>query len=128
VNSQGTANTPRRNRNPRSRRPPNDSLPTRHRAAGRRNTAARRLQSAWLSTGNALTSSSCSSIAGTAGWAFTCGEGGLHLAGGVESVSRAAFSREFRVFDSTLGARFPNPRIGAEFDRACASASGRGWR
>ncbi|MFZ5492316.1 MAG: 3-oxoadipyl-CoA thiolase [Pseudomonadota bacterium] len=56
--------------------------------------------------------------------AISCGEGELYLAGGVESMSRApfvvgkaeqAFSREFRVFDSTLGARFPNPRIGAQF-------------
>ena len=56
--------------------------------------------------------------------AITCGEGELYLAGGVESMSRApfvvgkaeqAFSRDLRVFDSTIGARFPNPRITAEF-------------
>jgi 3-oxoadipyl-CoA thiolase len=52
--------------------------------------------------------------------AITCDEGELYLAGGVESMSRApivmaksesAYSREVRVFDSTIGARFPNPRI-----------------
>jgi acetyl-CoA C-acetyltransferase len=52
--------------------------------------------------------------------AVTAGEGELFLAGGVESMSRAPFamakadapwSREARVFDTTLGARFPNPRL-----------------
>ncbi len=52
--------------------------------------------------------------------AITCGEGDLYLAGGVESMSRApfvvgkaeaAYSREFKVFDSTIGARFPNRRL-----------------
>jgi acetyl-CoA C-acetyltransferase len=52
--------------------------------------------------------------------AVTCGEGELYLAGGVESMSRApfvvgkaesAYSRELKVFDSTIGARFPNPRV-----------------
>ncbi|MBK8184561.1 MAG: 3-oxoadipyl-CoA thiolase [Candidatus Competibacteraceae bacterium] len=52
--------------------------------------------------------------------AITCGEGDLYVAGGVESMSRApfvvgkaesAYSRDFRVFDSTIGARFPNPRV-----------------
>ena len=52
--------------------------------------------------------------------AVTCGEGELYIAGGVESMSRApfvvakaesAYSREFKVFDSTIGARFPNPRL-----------------
>jgi acetyl-CoA C-acetyltransferase len=56
--------------------------------------------------------------------AISCGEGELYLAGGVESMSRApfvvgkaeqAFSRDFRVFDSAIGARFPNPLIGARF-------------
>lgn len=56
--------------------------------------------------------------------AITCGEGDLYLAGGVESMSRApfvvgkaeqAFSRDFKVFDSAIGARFPNPLIGAQF-------------
>lgn len=52
--------------------------------------------------------------------AITCGEGQLYLAGGVESMSRApfvmakaesAFSRSAEVADSTLGARFSNPRL-----------------
>ncbi len=56
--------------------------------------------------------------------AITSGEGELYVAGGVESMSRApfvvaksesAFGREFKVFDSALGARFPNPRITKEF-------------
>lgn len=56
--------------------------------------------------------------------AVTCGEGELFVAGGVENMSRApfvlgkadtAFSREAKIFDSTMGARFPNPRFGAQF-------------
>ncbi len=52
--------------------------------------------------------------------AVTCREGELFLAGGVESMSRApfvmakseaAYSRQFRMFDSTIGARFPNPGV-----------------
>lgn len=56
--------------------------------------------------------------------AVTCGEGELFVAGGVESMSRApfvmakaeaAYSRDLTVFDSTIGARFPNPKIIAGF-------------
>jgi acetyl-CoA C-acetyltransferase len=56
--------------------------------------------------------------------ALRCGEGELFVAGGAESMSRApfvvakaesAYSRDFRVFDSSIGARFPNPRVEAEF-------------
>lgn len=56
--------------------------------------------------------------------AITAGEGDVYLAGGVESMSRApfvmakaesAFSRDLRVADSTIGARFPNPRLEQEF-------------
>jgi acetyl-CoA C-acetyltransferase len=56
----------------------------------------------------------------TAAQAITCGEGDVFIAGGVESMSRApfvmgkaesAFSRDARVFDSTIGARFSNPRV-----------------
>lgn len=52
--------------------------------------------------------------------AITCGEGDLYVAGGVESMSRApfvvgksesAYGRDFKVFDSAIGARFPNPGI-----------------
>jgi len=56
--------------------------------------------------------------------AIRCGEGDLFVAGGAESMSRAPFvmaksespySRDFRAFDSTIGARFPNPRIEQNF-------------
>lgn len=56
--------------------------------------------------------------------AVTCHEGELFVAGGVESMSRApfvmakaeaAYSRDLTVYDSTIGARFPNPKIVAEF-------------
>ena len=56
--------------------------------------------------------------------AITCGEGEAFIAGGVESMSRApyvmnkaesAFGRDGRVFDSTIGARFPNPKIERQF-------------
>ncbi|HZY03678.1 MAG TPA: 3-oxoadipyl-CoA thiolase [Anaeromyxobacteraceae bacterium] len=52
--------------------------------------------------------------------AVTLGDGDLYLAGGVESMSRAPFAmaksespyaREVRVFDTTIGARFANPRL-----------------
>jgi 3-oxoadipyl-CoA thiolase len=56
--------------------------------------------------------------------AITVGEGELYLAGGVESMSRApfamakaegAYARDVRVFDTTLGARFPNPRLASAY-------------
>ena len=56
--------------------------------------------------------------------AITCNEGDIFLAGGVESMSRAPFvfaksetpfSRDFKVFDSTIGARFPNPAVEKQF-------------
>ncbi|HKW53118.1 MAG TPA: 3-oxoadipyl-CoA thiolase [Stellaceae bacterium] len=56
--------------------------------------------------------------------AASTGQGALFVAGGVESMSRApfvmaksesAFSRDFKMFDSTIGARFPNPRIAKGF-------------
>ncbi len=56
--------------------------------------------------------------------AISAGEGDLYVAGGVESMSRApfvvakaesAYSRDFRVFDSAIGARFPNPAISRAF-------------
>ena len=52
--------------------------------------------------------------------AITAGEGELYIAGGVESMSRApfvvakaesAFQREMKSYDTTMGARFPNPRV-----------------
>lgn len=51
-------------------------------------------------------------------------EAELVLAAGVESMTRApfviakseqAFGRQFTVFDSTIGARFPNPKVEAAF-------------
>ena len=59
-----------------------------------------------------------------AGRAASCGQGALFIAGGVESMSRApfvmaknesAYGRDVRVFDFTIGARFPNPRIGKQY-------------
>lgn len=56
--------------------------------------------------------------------AVSCGEGSLFVAGGVESMSRAPFvvgkpeaawSRDFKVFDTTIGARFPNPDLVARY-------------
>ncbi len=52
--------------------------------------------------------------------AVSCGEGELMVAGGVESMSRAPFvlgkaetpfSRTAEIFDSSIGVRFPNPRL-----------------
>ena len=56
----------------------------------------------------------------TAAQSITAGEGDFFIAGGVESMSRApfvvgkaesAFNRQFNVFDSTIGSRFPNKKI-----------------
>jgi len=56
--------------------------------------------------------------------AISCGEGDLYIAGGVESMSRAPYvigksdspySREVKMFDSTIGARFPNPKVVKQF-------------
>src|SRR6266571_4195711 len=72
---------------------------------------------------NRLCGSSMDAI-GIAARAIKSGEVGLVIAGGVESMSRApfvmgkaesAYAREARVFDSTIGARFPNPRIGKQY-------------
>ena len=52
--------------------------------------------------------------------AVSCSEGDLYMAGGVEQMSRAPFvlaksespfQREFKMFDTTIGARFPNPKL-----------------
>jgi acetyl-CoA C-acetyltransferase len=73
-------------------------------------------------TVNRLCASGLAAIADAAR-AITAGEGELYLAGGVESMSRAPFvlgkaeapySREIRMFDTTIGARFPNPRLVAQ--------------
>ena len=56
--------------------------------------------------------------------ALTAGEGELYIAGGVESMSRAPlvmgkaqgpFDRAIRLFDSTIGSRFPNERFVKQF-------------
>jgi len=74
-------------------------------------------------TVNRLCSSGLAAVVDAAR-AVTCNEGDLYLAGGVESMSRApfvfaksesAYSRDLRVFDSTIGARFPHPQVIAQF-------------
>ena len=74
-------------------------------------------------TVNRLCASGLAAVLDTARSAST-GQGELFLAGGVESMSRAPFvmakseqpfQREFKMFDSTIGARFPNPKVGAAF-------------
>lgn len=56
--------------------------------------------------------------------AIRCEEGGLYIAGGVESMSRAPYvlskaenpyARNQTLYDTVLGARFANPRIQDEF-------------
>jgi acetyl-CoA C-acetyltransferase len=72
---------------------------------------------------NRLCGSGLNALAGAA-HAVTCGEASVCVAGGVESMTRApfvvgkaeqAFAKDFRVFDSSLGARFPNPKIESLF-------------
>ena len=52
--------------------------------------------------------------------AVTCGEGDLYVAGGVESMTRApyvmsksdsAFGRDVKMYDTTIGVRFPNSKV-----------------
>src|SRR5262245_3888133 len=68
---------------------------------------------------NRLCGSGLNALVGAA-LAITCGEADVCIAGGVESMTRAPFvvgkaeqpfAKDFRVFDSSLGARFPNPRV-----------------
>ena len=70
-------------------------------------------------TVNRLCGSGLAAILDTAR-AATLGQGELFIAGGVESMSRAPFvmaksetpyQRDYRMFDSTIGARFPNPKV-----------------
>jgi acetyl-CoA C-acetyltransferase len=90
-----------------------------------RNVARNALLSAGLpwsvpgQTVNRLCASGLSAVIDAAR-AITCGEGQLYLAGGVESMSRApmviakaegAFSRTQEMADSTIGARFSNPKL-----------------
>ena len=68
---------------------------------------------------NRLCGSGLNALAGAA-HAITCGEANVCIAGGVESMTRAPFvvgkaeqpfAKDFKVFDSSLGARFPNPKL-----------------
>jgi len=52
--------------------------------------------------------------------AITCGEGEMYIAGGVESMSRAPYvfaktetpyGRDVKLYDTTIGSRFTNPRF-----------------
>jgi len=52
--------------------------------------------------------------------AITCGEGELYIAGGVESMSRAPYvfaksetpyGRDVKLYDTTIGSRFTNPKF-----------------
>jgi 3-oxoadipyl-CoA thiolase len=72
---------------------------------------------------NRLCGSGLNALTGAA-HAITCGEADVCVAGGVESMTRApfvvgkaeqAFAKDFKVFDSSLGARFPNPKIESLF-------------
>jgi len=56
--------------------------------------------------------------------AITCGEGDLYVAGGVESMTRAPYvmgksdspySRDVKMYDTTIGSRFPNPRFTKQY-------------
>jgi acetyl-CoA C-acetyltransferase len=74
---------------------------------------------------NRLCGSGLNALIGAA-HAITCGEADVCVAGGVESMTRApfvvgkaeqAFGKDFKVFDSSLGARFPTQdrgRFGAD--------------
>ncbi len=75
------------------------------------------------STINRLCGSGLNAI-GSAAQAIKAGEAELMIAGGVESMSRApfvmgkaesAFSRQAEIFDTTIGWRFINPRLDAEY-------------
>jgi len=56
--------------------------------------------------------------------AITCGEGDLYIAGGVESMTRAPYvmgkadspySRSVKMYDTTIGSRFTNPRFAKQY-------------
>ncbi len=56
--------------------------------------------------------------------AIQCGDGNIYLAGGVESMSRAPFvvgksdqpfSRKAEMYDTTIGWRFPNPKLSEKY-------------
>lgn len=80
-----------------------------------------------IEVGGTVVQRNCGSGLGAvvaAAHAITCGEGDLMITGGVESMSRApfvmgkaesAYSRDMRIFDSAVGARFPNKVIEERF-------------
>ena len=56
--------------------------------------------------------------------AITCGEGDLYIAGGTESMTRApyviakpssAFGRDSKMYDTTIGSRFTNPKVAKQY-------------
>lgn len=56
--------------------------------------------------------------------AITCGEGELYIAGGTESMTRApyvigkpetAYGRDSKMFDTTIGSRFTNPKVAKQY-------------
>jgi acetyl-CoA C-acetyltransferase len=70
-------------------------------------------------TVNRLCASGLQAVADAAR-AISCGEGELYIAGGVESMTRAPYviaksespySREVKMYDTTIGSRFTNPRM-----------------
>ncbi|HRK19810.1 MAG TPA: 3-oxoadipyl-CoA thiolase, partial [Hyphomicrobiaceae bacterium] len=72
---------------------------------------------------NRLCGSGLNALIG-ASHAISCGEGDVMVIGGVESMTRApfvmakaesAFSGDMRIFNSMIGARFPNPKIEKDF-------------
>ena len=74
-------------------------------------------------TVNRLCGSSLAAILDSAR-AITCGEGEVFIAGGVESMTRApltlnkagsAFSKDIKIYDSAIGVRFPNSKIGKQY-------------
>ena len=74
-------------------------------------------------TVNRLCASGLQAVADAAR-AITCGEGELYIAGGVESMTRAPYvmaksetpyGRDVKLYDTTIGSRFPNPRFAKQY-------------
>src|ERR687895_449588 len=74
-------------------------------------------------TVNRLCASGLQAVA-DASRAISCGEGEMYIAGGVESMSRAPYvlgksdtpySRDVKLYDTTIGSRFPNPKFAKQF-------------
>lgn len=88
-------------------------------------------------TVNRLCASGLSAVLASA-HAIRAGEGTLFLAGGVESMTRApwvlgknesAYGRESKLFDSSIGSRFPNPKLISMYgdDSLAQTADNIGW-